>query len=145
MKRIVSLFIFFLFLFNLVPYAFAVETKTVNINSFDEFSLEQVQKTFSSNLTQEKNANTKSEKEVNNILFCDKIIFDISSSSFVNLKNLSTLFFCHDFVSNRLNYLYQYKLFEKTNSIDGICEYKIVLNTYMAVALFDMVGFAYNI
>ena len=43
MKKIISLFIIFIFVFSLVPCAFAMETKAVDINSFDEFSIEQVQ------------------------------------------------------------------------------------------------------
>ena len=39
MKKIISLFIIFLFLFNLIPYSFAMETKSIDINSFDEFSI----------------------------------------------------------------------------------------------------------
>ena len=69
MKKIVSLFIIFMFLFNLVPYAFAMETKTVNINSFDEFSIEQVQNTFSDSLTQEKTSNNKTEQDTENFLY----------------------------------------------------------------------------
>ena len=57
MKRIFSLIIAFLFVFNLLPSVFAAQTETVNINGFDNFSIEQVQKTFSNTITQ----NTKSD------------------------------------------------------------------------------------
>ena len=143
MKKIVSLFIIFMFVFNLVPYAFAMETKTVNINSFDEFSIEQVQNTFSDSLTQEQTSNSKSEQDTENFLFCNGTDYSVPSVLSVNLKQPTTSFFCYDFDLYGLNYLYQYQLFEKQSLPVGICEYKIKQNAYMAIALFDTVSFVY--
>ena len=143
MKKIVSLFIIFMFLFNLVPYAFAMETKTVNINSFDEFSIEQVQNTFSDSLTQEKTSNNKTEQDTENFLFFNETDYNIPNFVSVNLKQPTIILFCYDFDSYKLNYLYQYKLFEEKRLNCGISEYKIKQNTYMAIALFDTVSFVH--
>lgn len=145
MKKIISLFIIFLFLFNLFPYSFAMETKSIDINSFDEFSVEQVQNTFSDNLTQEKNSNTKSDQDTNAFLFSNTMInCNISDFLSADLKQQSSNLFSYDFDFCRLNnYLYRNKLFEKKCLTCGIGEYKINQNTYMAVALFDSVNFVY--
>lgn len=143
MKKIVSLFIIFLFLFNLVPCVFAMETKTVDISSFDEFSIEQVQNTFSDSLTQEKTSDNKTEQDMGNFLFCSRTDYNVPSSLSVNLKQPTTILFCYDFDSTGLNYLYQYKLFERPSLSGGISEYKIKQNAYMAIALFDTVSFVY--
>ena len=143
MKKIVSLFIIFLFLFNLVPYAFAMESGSVDINGFDEFSIEQVQKTFSNTLSCEKLSNTKTEQQTGNFLFCDKTDFNIPNSFTVNLKRAQVYFFSYDFDAYGLNCLCRYPLTDKQNSVDGIGEYKIKQNTYMAVALFDTVSFVH--
>ena len=143
MKKIISLFIIFIFVFSLVPCAFAMETKAVDINSFDEFSIEQVQNTFSDSLTQEKTSNNKAEQDTENFLFCNGTDYNVPSFLSVNLKQPTTILFCYNFDSTGLNYLYQYKLFEKTSLSGGISEYKIRQNTYMAIALFDTVSFVY--
>ena len=144
MKKIISLFIIFLFLFNLIPYSFAMETKSIDINSFDEFSIEQVQNTFSNSLSQEKSSDNKTEQETENFLFSNKTVdYNIPVFLSLNLKQQTTTNFCYDFDLYGLNYLYQYKLFEKINSDIGITEYKIKQHTYMAVALFDTVSFVY--
>ena len=59
MKRIISLIIVFLFVFNLLPSAFAMQKETVDINGFDNFSVEQVQKTFANTLSQEQTTNNQ--------------------------------------------------------------------------------------
>lgn len=142
MKKIISLFIIFLLLFNLIPYSFAMETKTVDINSFDEFSVAQVQNVFSNSLAQEKIADTESEKETDNMMFSNNTDCNVPNFLSVNLKQPVKTLFNYDFSLNSLNYLYQYKLFEK-EKLEGISEYKINQNTYMAVALFDMYVFVY--
>ena len=137
MKKIISLFIGFIFVVNFVAPVFAFQTETVDIDSFDEFSIEQVQKTFSSTLSQEQTAdNQNTEKQM---LSLNEGLCDTQSNSFVKQNSLSdNLFFGNK--SFGLNYLYQYKLFEKNGCSSGISEYKINLNSYMATALFDIYG-----
>lgn len=137
MKKIISLFIGFIFVVNFVAPVFAFQTETVDIDSFDEFSIEQVQKTFSSTLSQEQTAdNQNTEKQM---LSLNEGLCDTQSNSFVKQNPLSdNLFFENK--SFGLNYLYQYKLFEKNGCSSGISEYKINLNSYMATALFDIYG-----
>ncbi|MBR3628661.1 MAG: hypothetical protein IKN42_07485 [Elusimicrobia bacterium] len=127
----------------MIPYVSAMETKIVNINNFDEFSLEQVQNTFSNSLTQEKTSDNKSEQNTENSLFCNGTDYNVPTFLSVNLKQPTTFVFCYNFDTCRLNYLCQYKLFEKINLSCGIGEYKIKQNAYMAVALFDTISFVY--
>ena len=112
---------------NFVAPVFAFQTETVDIDSFDEFSIEQVQKTFSSTLSQEQTAdNQNTEKQM---LSLNEGLCDTQSNSFVKQNSLSdNLFFGNK--SFGLNYLYQYKLFEKNGCSSGISEYKINLNSY---------------
>ena len=141
MKKIVSLFIIFLFLFNLVPYVFAAENVSVDINSFDDFSIEQIQKTFSGSLSCEKLSETKTECGTDNFLFFCKTDVVVTNGMSVNLKQPATYFFCYEFDVYGLNNLYKCPLVEKQNLIEGISEYKIKQNAYMAIALFDTVSF----
>ena len=142
MKKIISLFIGFIFVVNFVAPVFAFQTETVDIDSFDEFSIEQVQKTFSSTLSQEQTAdNQNTEKQM---LFLNEVLCNNQSNSFVKQNSLSdNLFFENK--SYGLNCLYQYKLFEKNGCSSGISEYKINLNSYMATALFDIYGVVFYI
>jgi hypothetical protein len=144
MKKILSLIIVFLSVFNLLSCAFAIETKTVDFNSFDEYSIAQVQNTFSSSLTQEKNSDTRSEKSMDDKFLYNQTDYNIPNCSFMNLKEKEMSFIFSDI--NNLsgeNYLHKYQLFYKNNLVDGISEYKITQNTYMAVVLFDIVKFVY--
>ncbi|MBQ2219461.1 MAG: hypothetical protein II417_01540 [Elusimicrobia bacterium] len=86
MKRIYSLIIVFLFVFNLLPSVFAAQTETVDINGFDNFSIEQVQKTFSNTIAQ----NTKSDTQDNNeqdFLF-NAFVYNVQDMSFTELNNV---------------------------------------------------------
>ena len=142
MKKIISLLIGFIFIFNFIAPVFAFQTGTVDVGSFDEFSIEQVQKTFSSTLSQEQTAdNQNTEKQM---LSLNEGLCDTQSNSFVKQNSLSdNLFFGNK--SFGLNYLYQYKLFEENGCSSGISEYKINLNSYMATALFDIYGVVFYI
>ncbi len=142
MKKIISLFIGFIFVVNFVAPVFAFQTETVDIDSFDEFSIEQVQKTFSSTLSQEQTAdNQNTEKQM---LSLNEGLCDTQSNFFVKQNSLSNNLFFEN-KSYGLNYLYQYKLFEKNGCSSGISEYKINLNSYMATALFDIYGVVFYI
>lgn len=141
MKRIYSLIIVFLFVFNLLPSVFAAQTETVDINGFDNFSIEQVQKTFSNTITQ----NTKSDAQDNNgqdFLF-NAFVYNVQDMSFTELNNSSSNVFFSENINSVVNYLQQYKLFEK-NNLDyyGISQYKINLNSYIATVLVDVYGAA---
>jgi hypothetical protein len=115
-----------------------METKTIDINSFDMFSLEQVQNTFSNSLMQENDSATKSEKSAEDFLFSNRIDCNIPSFLFVNFKESVTNLFYYESDSKMLGYLCRYQLlFEKQNLIYGIGKYKIKQNAYMAVVLFD--------
>ena len=140
MKRIFSLIIAFLFVFNLLPSVFAAQTETVNINGFDNFSIEQVQKTFSNTITQ----NTKSDTQDSNeqdFLF-NAFVYNVQDMSFTELNNSSSNVFFSENINNVVNYLHQYKLFEKNNLDYGITQYKINLNSYIATVLVDVYGAA---
>ena len=134
MKRIYSLIIVFLFVFNLLPSVFAAQTETVDINGFDNFSIEQVQKTFSNTIAQ----NTKSDTQDNNeqdFLF-NAFVYNVQDMSFTELNNV----FFSENINSVVNYLHQYKLFEKNNLDYGISQYKINLNSYIATVLVDVYG-----
>ena len=136
MKRIYSLIIVFLFVFNLLPSVFAAQTETVDINGFDNFSIEQVQKTFSNTIAQ----NTKSDTQDNNeqdFLF-NAFVYNVQDMSFTELNNV----FFSENINSVVNYLHQYKLFEKNNLDYGISQYKINLNSYIATVLVDVYGAA---
>jgi hypothetical protein len=136
MKRIFSLIIAFLFVFNLLPSVFAAQTETIDINCFDNFSIEQVQKTFSNTITQ----NTKSDTQDSNeqdFLF-NAFVYNVQDMSFTELNNV----FFSENINSVVNYLHQYKLFEKNNLDYGISQYKINLNSYIATVLVDVYGAA---
>ncbi len=136
MKRIYSLIIVFLFVFNLLPSVFAAQTETVDINGFYNFSIEQVQKTFSNTIAQ----NTKSDTQDNNeqdFLF-NAFVYNVQDMSFTELNNV----FFSENINSVVNYLHQYKLFEKNNLDYGISQYKINLNSYIATVLVDVYGAA---
>lgn len=138
MKRIFSLIIVFLFLFNLLPSVFAVQTETVDINGFDSFSIEQVQKTFSNTISQNSKSDTKDSNEQDFLL--NTFVYNSQDISFMKVnKSLSNIFFSEK-VTGVVDYLYQYKLFEKNNLCYGISQYKIDLNSYIATVLVDVYG-----
>ena len=137
MKKIISLLIGFIFIFNFIASVFAFQTGTVDVGSFDEFSIEQVQKTFSSTLSQEQtSSNQDTEKQM---LSLNEVLCNAQNNFFVRQNSLSNNLFFEN-KSYGLNYLYQYKLFEKNGCSSGISEYKINFNSYMATALFDIYG-----
>ncbi len=142
MKKIISLIITLLFVFNLLPSVFAMQQETVDINSFDNFSIEQVQKTFSNTLSQEQASDNQNNEEQN--LYLNEIFCNVQNISSLKLSFTSNVLFSE---SNGygLNYLYQYKLFEKKFQSDGISEYKINFNSYIATALFDIYGVVFHI
>lgn len=141
MKKIVSLVIVFLFMFNLLPSLFAAQIGTVDVNSFDEFSIEQVQKTFSNTLTQETKSDTQDQEEA--LFVLNDVAFNTQTLSYNKLDSSLKMFSSRD-VGNVLNYLYQYKLFENSTLSEGIAEYKINLNSYIAIVLVDVYGVVSN-
>ena len=142
MKKIVSLVIVFLFMFNLLPSLFASQVGTVDVNSFDEFSIEQVQKTFSNTLTQETKSDNQNQEEALFVLSSD-VACTTQTLSYTELSSSSNVFLSRE-TGDVLNYLYQYKLFEKNNLSEGIAEYKINLNSYIAIVLVDVYGVVSN-
>ena len=142
MKRIVSLIIVFLFVFNFVSSLFAMQQETVDINGFDDFSIEQVQKTFANTLSQEQTANNQDNEK--QMLFSNEVLYNTQSISFVKkLSSHDNLFFENK--SYGLNYLYHYKFFERNVCLCGISEYKINFNSYMATAIIDIYGIVFCI
>ena len=142
MKRIVSLIISFLFVFNLLPSLFAMQHETVDIDGFDIFSIEQVQKTFSNTLSQEQTTNNQNDEK--QMLSLKEVLCNPQNTSFAE-QNLSfdNLFF--ESKKYGLNYLYQYSLFDRKDCLIGIGEYKINFNSYIATALFDIYGVVFYI
>ena len=139
MKRIVSLIIIFLFVFNLLPSVFAMQQETVDIGGFDSFSLEQVQKTFANTLSQEQTTNNQDNEKQD--LSLNEVLCNPQNISFVEQNlSLENLFF--ESQKYGLNYLCQYKLFEKKKRLIGISEYKINFNSYIATVLVDVYGAA---
>ncbi|MBO7612112.1 MAG: hypothetical protein J6T23_07890 [Elusimicrobia bacterium] len=142
MKRIASLIIAFLFVFNLLPSVFAMQQETVDISGFDDFSIEQVQKTFANTLSQEQETDDQdTEKQMSSL---NEVLCNTQNISFVKQNSSSdNLFFENK--SYALNYLYQYKLFERGLCLNGISEYKMNFNSYIATALFDIYGVVFYI
>ncbi|GEM_PF-2505601 len=138
MKRIFSLIIVFLFVFNLLPSVFAAQTDTVDINGFDNFSIEQVQKTFSNTISRDTKEETQNSNEGYSLL--NEFVYNAQNLSFIKSNNSSESVFCSEDVNSILNYLHKYKLFEKSNLFCGISQYKINLNSYIATVLVDVYG-----
>ena len=144
MKKIISLFIIFLFVFGLFSNIFAMKTNNVDIENFSCFSIEQVQNTFSNSLSQQQSTDNKKENQTG----CDFVFADTDYNvptffvmSFV--QSTTNFYFC-DIDLHRLNCFYRNKLFYGAKLFNGISEYKITQNSYMAVALFDSVNFVYT-
>ena len=143
MKKIFSLIIVFLFIFNFLPSIFAAQTDTVDISGFDNFSIEQVQKTFSNTISQAAESDTEDNSEQGFLL--NDFVYNVQGSSFTELNDLSSNVFFGENIDSVVNYLYQYKLFEKNIFPSGISEYKINFNSYIATALFDIYGVVFHI
>ena len=137
MKKILSLFVIFLFIINFVSIIFATENNDINLETFDNFSIEQVQKTFSNTLSNTKTNTDK--KETSELFFFNKVDYNIQNTCFSKINNLSEIFFFKNVLCCLNNYIYKYKLFEKNKFICGISEYKITFNSYFADVLFDNV------
>ena len=74
----------------------------------------------------------------------NEVLCNTQNISFVKQNSSSdNLFFENK--SYALNYLYQYKLFERGLCLNGISEYKINFNSYIATALFDIYGVVFYI
>ena len=125
MKKIISLIITFLFVFSLLPSVFAMQQETVDINGFDNFSIEQVQKTFSNTLSQEQASDNQNNEEQS--LYLNEIFCNVQNVSSLKLSLTSSVLFSESNIYD-LNYLYQYKLFERKFCPDGLSEYKINFN-----------------
>ena len=135
MKKLISLFIAFLFVSNFVSVVFPTENADINLQSFDNFSIEQVQKTFSNTLSQENTNNN--DMGTNEISFFNITDYNIQNNCLLE-TNCFLKTVCFNFYFCGLNeYLYQYKLFEKNKFIYGLTKYKITFNSYFAEVLFD--------
>lgn len=138
MKKIISLVFSFLFVFNFVSNVFSSQVYDIDLNNFDNFSIEQVQKTFSNTLSQEQKTNT--QDTVSDFLTLNDLNFNLNNNVQIKKANsLSNLFFELSSLHS-LNYVYKYKLFENIcglNNNSGITQHKIKFNSYIAVVLFD--------
>ena len=142
MKKIVSLAIAFLFVFNLLSSVFASQSETVDVGAFDSFSIDQIQKTFSNTLSDEKKS--EEQNDSSQVFILSECIYNVSDFYF-GVSNMSVNMFADKDLSRGLEYLYKYKLFERDKSLGGITEYKINLNSYIAIALVDIYGVIYYI
>ena len=149
MKRILSLFIVFLFFLGLFSNAFAMKTNSVDIDDFSIFSIEQVQNTFSNALSQDKNSDNKTQNQTDNetddVFSFNDTDYSIPTFSIVNFAQPATNFYFCDVDLYGLNCFYRNKIFDEAKLFKGISEYKITQNSYMAIALFDVVNSVYII
>ena len=143
MKKILSLVIIFLFFFGLFSENFAMETKSVDVDDFSSFSIEQVQNTFSNSLSQQQSTDNKTENQADDVFVVVDTDYSIPTFSDMNFSQPTTDFYFYDIDLYGLNCFYRYKLFYETKLFNGISEYKIKQNSYMAVALFDEVIFVH--
>ena len=86
MKKIFSLIIVFLFFFGLFSNTFAMKTNSVDIDDFSEFSIEQVQNTFSNSLSQQQSTDNKTEKQAADV--CSFVDTDYTVPSFSVSKSI---------------------------------------------------------
>jgi len=137
MKKILSLFINFLFVFNFVSVAFSVQNDIVDFESFDNYSIEQVQNVFSNALTTTQSSNNQNDKD--KLVTLNAFCINGSNISFSNEKTTKVFFSYIDKLFDN-NYFYKYKLFERycLFTKTSITEYKMNFNSYIAVVLFDI-------
>lgn len=145
MKKIVSLFIVFLFFFGLFSNAFAMKTNSINIEDFSSFSIEQIQNTFSNSLSQQQNTEDKTENQTNEPFAFADIDYNIPTFYVMNFVQPTINFYFCDTDIYGPNCFYRNKIFDETKRFSGLSEYKITQNSYMAVALFDVVNYTYII
>ncbi len=145
MKKILSLIIVFLFFFGLFSDAFAMETNSVDIDDFSTFSIEQVQNTFSNSLSQQQSTDNKTENQAGKVFVFADTDYSIPTFFVINFVQPATNFYFCDIDLYGLNYFYRNKIFDETKLFGGLSEYKITQNSYMAVALFDVVNSVYMI
>ena len=145
MKKILSLVIIFLFFFGLFSEIFAMETKSVDIDDFSSFSIEQVQNTFSNSLSQQQSTDNKTENQADDVFAFMDTDYSISTFFIINFVQSATNFYFCDIDLYGFNYFYRNKIFDETKLFRGLSEYKITQNSYMAVALFDVVNSVYMI
>lgn len=137
MRKILTSFIAFFVLFNasMNLYAFCVDN--ITLSDFDDFAIEQVQKVFGSNLSED--ASNTSKKNDNNSAAADNFL-DSNNCDFMwqgvcisNVKNLKMI--C--FLKSNKNLIYDWRDTEnKTLSLydfSGLSEYRIRLNKYIAI------------
>lgn len=138
MKRILTLLISFFVLFNLTTNLFAFSIRNASDFDFDSFALEQIQKTFTSNLSiNDFSSTNKSQNKSaqDNILFTATDFNFIYQSFSNNLEILSILPFCklNDFMVTNKDVDSSIFLCNKT----GLTKYKIDFNSYIATVIPD--------
>lgn len=140
MKKLISLLITFLFVFNFVSVAFYTQDSFIDFESFDNFSIEQVQNTFSNALTNAQTSNNQNDTD-NMFVFndLDVNVCEIVASQGKISKVLPVVLP----MDNNVNYLYKYKLFEQNICFNRtkITEYRMNFNSYIAIVLFDISNF----
>jgi hypothetical protein len=137
MRKILTLFIAFFVLFNasMNLYAFCVDN--ITLSDFDDFAIEQVQKVFGSNLSED--ASNTSKKNDNNSAAADNFL-DSNNCDFMwqgvcisNVKNLKMI--C--FLKSNKNLIYDWRDTENKMlslyDFSGLSEYRIRLNKYIAI------------
>jgi hypothetical protein len=145
MKKIISLFITFLFFFGLFSDVFAMKTNSVDIDDFSTFSIEQVQNAFSNSLSEQQSSDNKTENQADDVFSFADTDYSIPTFFVMNFIQPTTNFYFCDIDLYGLNYFYRNKIFDETKLFGGLSEYKITQNSYMAVALFDVVNSVYMI
>lgn len=145
MKKILSLVIIFLFFFGLFSENFAMETNSVDIDDFSTYSIEQFQNTFSNSLSQQQSTDNKTENQAGNFFAFADTDYSIPTFFVINFVQSATNFYFCDIELYGFNYFYRNKIFDETKLFRGLSEYKITQNSYMAVALFDVVNSVYMI
>lgn len=137
MKKIISLVFSFLFVFNFVSNVFSSQVCDIDLKKFDNFSIEQVKKTFSNTISQEQKNCT--QDTAGDFLTLNDLSYNLNNIQIKKGNSLPNLFFE---LSNlhSLNYLYKYKLFENICSFNNstITQHKIKFNSYIAVVLFNV-------
>lgn len=145
MKKIISLFIIFLFFFGLFSNAFAMKTNSIDIDDFSSFSIEQIQNTFSNSLSQQQSTEDKTENKTNDTFAFADMDYSIPNFYVINFVQPATNFYFCDVDIYGPNCFYINKIFDETKRFSGLSEYKITQNSYMAIALFDVVNYIYII
>jgi hypothetical protein len=139
MRKILTLFISFFVLFNASLNLYAFCADNVNMSDFDDFALECVQKAFTSNLSADNGFNAQDNKQSSSSDTDFEFSFDYKDIDLLNQSFSNKIFFYNNSLCGLSKHFILKDLYIGENiffnSSGGLCEYKINLNSYIAIVV----------